>query len=57
MARWPGTAISTFSLTAHAGWLRERRRAWCGYLAEILPVARALEAAYITGDGYPARSG
>jgi AcrR family transcriptional regulator len=25
-------------------------RAWCGYLAEILPVARALEAAYITGD-------
>jgi AcrR family transcriptional regulator len=25
-------------------------REWCGYLAEILPVARALEAAYITGD-------
>lgn len=25
-------------------------RAWCAYLAEILPVARALEAAYITGD-------
>ena len=25
-------------------------RAWCGYMAEILPVARALEAAYITGD-------
>src|SRR5690349_4617672 len=24
-------------------------RAWCGYMAEILPVARALEAAYITG--------
>jgi AcrR family transcriptional regulator len=25
-------------------------REWCAYLAEILPVARALEAAYITGD-------
>jgi hypothetical protein len=25
-------------------------RAWCAYLAEIVPVARALEAAYITGD-------
>jgi AcrR family transcriptional regulator len=25
-------------------------RAWCAYLAEILPVARALEAAYVTGD-------
>lgn len=25
-------------------------RAWCGYVPEILPVARALEAAEITGD-------
>jgi AcrR family transcriptional regulator len=25
-------------------------RAWCAYLAELVPVARALEAAYITGD-------
>ncbi|MGE5290004.1 MAG: TetR/AcrR family transcriptional regulator [Micromonosporaceae bacterium] len=25
-------------------------REWCGYLARLLPVARALEAAYITGD-------
>jgi AcrR family transcriptional regulator len=25
-------------------------RAWCAYLARILPVARALEAAYVTGD-------
>jgi AcrR family transcriptional regulator len=25
-------------------------REWCGYLADLLPVARALEAAYITGD-------
>jgi AcrR family transcriptional regulator len=25
-------------------------RAWCAYLAEILPVVRGLEAAYITGD-------
>ena len=25
-------------------------REWCGYLPELLPVARALEAAYITGD-------
>jgi AcrR family transcriptional regulator len=31
---------------ALAAFLRE----WCGYLPEILPVARALEAAYITGD-------
>jgi AcrR family transcriptional regulator len=29
-----------------AAFLRE----WCGYLAGLLPVARALEAAYITGD-------
>lgn len=26
-------------------------RAWCHYIPEILPVARALEAAAITGDG------
>jgi AcrR family transcriptional regulator len=25
-------------------------RAWCAYLPEILPVARALEAAHVTGD-------
>ena len=25
-------------------------REWCGYIADLLPVARALEAAYITGD-------
>lgn len=25
-------------------------RAWCAYLAELVPVARALEAAYVTGD-------
>jgi AcrR family transcriptional regulator len=25
-------------------------REWCGYVADLLPVARALEAAYITGD-------
>ena len=25
-------------------------REWCGYLADLLPVARALEAAYVTGD-------
>jgi AcrR family transcriptional regulator len=25
-------------------------RAWCGYLPDILPVARALEAALVTGD-------
>ena len=25
-------------------------REWCGYIPDLLPVARALEAAYITGD-------
>jgi AcrR family transcriptional regulator len=30
--------------------LAEFLREWCGYLPEIFPVARALEAAYITGD-------
>jgi AcrR family transcriptional regulator len=30
--------------------LEELLRAWCDYLPEILPVARALEAALVTGD-------
>jgi AcrR family transcriptional regulator len=30
--------------------LEELLRAWCGYVADIAPVSRALEAALITGD-------
>src|SRR5215475_4039397 len=40
---------ATRALPAVAGF-EALLREWCGYLAEILPVARALEAAYITGD-------
>jgi AcrR family transcriptional regulator len=42
-------AAATRELPPVAG-LAAFLREWCGYLAELLPVARALEAAYITGD-------
>ena len=37
--------------------LEDLLRAWCDYLPEMLPVARALEAALVTGDEGGARGG
>jgi AcrR family transcriptional regulator len=42
-------AADALELTPLEG-LEATLRAWCGYVPEILPVARALEAALVTGD-------
>ena len=42
-------AAAALDLGPHAG-LEATLRAWCDYVPEILPVARALEAALVTGD-------
>jgi AcrR family transcriptional regulator len=42
-------AADALELAPHQG-LEATLRAWCDYVPEILPVARALEAALVTGD-------
>jgi AcrR family transcriptional regulator len=42
--------VAAFRSLPPAEGLRELLRAWCEYVPEIMPVARALEAAAITGD-------
>jgi len=44
------TRVTAAAALPPAAALEALLRAWCAYLPEILPVARALEAAHVTGD-------
>jgi AcrR family transcriptional regulator len=50
MARHIDESSGFVAAARHAEDLEALLRAWCAYLPEMLPVARALEAALITGD-------
>jgi AcrR family transcriptional regulator len=50
MARHRDEASGFARAVAAGAPLEELLRAWCDYLPEMLPVARALEAALVTGD-------
>lgn len=50
MARYRDETSAFARVVAAGGSLEELLRAWCDYVPEILPVARALEAALVTGD-------
>ena len=50
MARHRDEASGFVRTVAAGGSLEALLRAWCDYVPQILPVARALEAALVTGD-------